>query len=104
LPDSHPQLLPHAGWLANDPNRNRIDNMKTIAISIDQKTLETVDHLVARSSHLRNRSAVVRAALRAFAEDELRRQTEERERAVLRKNRKRLSRQARALIAVQARQ
>jgi metal-responsive CopG/Arc/MetJ family transcriptional regulator len=77
--------------------------MKTIAISIDQKTLETVDELVAQSSHLRNRSAVVRAAVRAFVEDELRRQAEERERAILRKNRQKLSRQARALIEEQAR-
>lgn len=77
--------------------------MKTIAISIDQKTLETVDELVTQSSHFRNRSAVVRAAVRAFAEDELRRQAEERERAVLRKNRQKLSRQARALIEEQAR-
>ncbi|MCK6555035.1 ribbon-helix-helix domain-containing protein [Candidatus Binatia bacterium] len=76
--------------------------MKTIAISIDESTLETVDRLVAGSSLLRTRSAVVRVAVRAFAADELRRLAEEREREVVRKHRQRLSRQARALIAEQA--
>jgi metal-responsive CopG/Arc/MetJ family transcriptional regulator len=77
--------------------------MRAIAVSIDEKTLERVDALVASSHHLRNRSAVVRAAVRAFAEDELRRQSEEHERTVLHKNRQRLARQARALIGAQAR-
>jgi Arc/MetJ-type ribon-helix-helix transcriptional regulator len=88
--------------LAYDTNSNNIPHMKTIAISIDQKTLDAVDEVVARSSHLPNRSAVVRAAVRRFAEDELRRQTEERESAVLRKHRERLSRQVRALMKEQA--
>ena len=77
--------------------------MKTIAITIDEGTLRSVDELVARSEHLRSRSAVVRTALREFAERERRRQAEERDRAVFRKHRGRLSRQARALIAEQAR-
>ena len=81
----------------------RIDNMKTIAITIDEHTLRTVDQLVGASPVLRNRSVVVRVALREFAERERRRLVEERERAVLRKQRGRLARQARALVAEQAR-
>ena len=77
--------------------------MKTIAISIDESTLRCVDELIAHSEHLRNRSAVVRTAVREFAERERRRQTEEREREIFRKHRRRLSRQARALITDQAR-
>ncbi len=77
--------------------------MKTIAITIDEATLKSVDELIAHSEHLRNRSAVVRAAVQEFAGRELQRQTEEREREILRKHRRRLSRQARALIAEQAR-
>ncbi len=80
-----------------------IRNMKTIAITIDERTLESVDDLIAHSQHLRNRSAVVRTAVREFTERERRRQTEERERAIIRTHRRRLSRQARALIAEQAR-
>jgi Arc/MetJ-type ribon-helix-helix transcriptional regulator len=80
-----------------------VANMKTIAITVDEDTLSSVDALVATSSRLRNRSAVVRAALRDFTEREQRRQTEEREREILRKQRQRLARQARALIAEQAR-
>jgi hypothetical protein len=65
--------------------------------------LRTVDQLVGASPVLRNRSVVVRMALREFAERERRRLVEERERAVLRKQRGRLARQARALVAEQAR-
>lgn len=77
--------------------------MKTIAISIDKGTLESVDELVAESDRLRSRSAVIRMAVQEFAERERQRQIEERERAILRQHRRRLARQARALIADQAR-
>lgn len=70
---------------------------------MDEGTLKNVDDLIAQSAHLRNRSAVVRTAVREFAERERQRQTEEREREIFRKHRRRLSRQARALIADQAR-
>lgn len=78
-------------------------HMKTIAIAIDERTLKSVDELIAHSEHLRNRSAVVRMALQEFAERERRRQIEEREREIVRKHRQTLARQARALIADQAR-
>lgn len=77
--------------------------MKTIAISIDEQTLEKVDRLVRQSPRLRTRSSAIRIALREFAERELQRQTEEREQAILRKHRRVLARQARALVREQAR-
>ena len=80
-----------------------IGHMKTIAITIDERTLKSVDELIAHSEHLRNRSAVVRTAVQEFADRERQRQAEEREREIFRKHRRRLSRQARALIANQAR-
>lgn len=77
--------------------------MKTIAISIDEGTLEKVDRLVAQSDSLRNRSSAIRLAIREFAERELQRHVEEREREILRKNRGLLARQARVLVREQAR-
>lgn len=77
--------------------------MKTIAVTIDEDTLKLLDEVVAAGPRRRNRSALVRAAVREFAERERRRLREEHERAVLRKHRGRLARQARHLIAVQAR-
>jgi metal-responsive CopG/Arc/MetJ family transcriptional regulator len=79
-----------------------IANMKTIAITIDDATLKLLDELTEGSSY-RSRSALVRRALREFAEREHRREVEAKESAVFRKHRKRLERQARALIAEQAR-
>jgi metal-responsive CopG/Arc/MetJ family transcriptional regulator len=75
--------------------------MKTIAISIDETTLERVDEVVAKSPRLPNRSAVIRLAVREFADRELQRREEERERTILNKHRKRLERQARALVRAQ---
>ena len=77
--------------------------MKTIAITIDEATLKLLDELAAAAPRLRSRSALVRAALREFAERERRRETEAREHEVFRKHRKRLARQARMLISEQAR-
>ena len=77
--------------------------MKTIAISIDANTLRVLDELIAASPRHRSRSAVVRTALREFAERVRRREIEAREAEVFRTHRKRLARQARMLIAEQAR-
>jgi Arc/MetJ-type ribon-helix-helix transcriptional regulator len=77
--------------------------MKTIAISIDERTLQNVDELVAKSDRWGNRSAVIRAAVQELAERERRRRDEERERELFHRHRRRLARQARALIADQAR-
>ena len=77
--------------------------MKTIAISIDEGTLEKVDELIESSPRLRNRSTAIRLAIREFAERELQRQSEEREREILRRHHRRLARQARVLVREQAR-
>jgi metal-responsive CopG/Arc/MetJ family transcriptional regulator len=79
-----------------------IANMKTIAVTIDDATLKLLDELEHGRSR-KSRSALVRTALREFAERERRREIEAKESAVFRKHRKRLARQARALIAEQAR-
>jgi Arc/MetJ-type ribon-helix-helix transcriptional regulator len=81
---------------------DRIANMKTIAVTIDDDTLKLLNELTGGTSR-RSRSALVRTALREFAERERRREVEAMESAVFRKQRKRLARQARALIAEQAR-
>ena len=76
--------------------------MKTIAITIDDETLKLLNELTGGASR-RSRSAVVRTALREFVERERRREVEAKESEVFRKHRKHLARQARALIAEQAR-
>ena len=76
--------------------------MKTIAITIDDATLKLLDELRDGGSH-RSRSALVRMALREFAERERRRAIEAKESAIVRKHRKRLAQQVRALISEQAR-
>jgi len=77
--------------------------MKTIAVTIDDATLKLLDELTNTSPRLRSRSALVRTALREYAERERRREIEAKDGEVFRKHRKRLARQARALISEQAR-
>ena len=77
--------------------------MKTIAVTVDDATLELLDALSASEPRRRTRSALVRAALKEFAERERRRANEEREREIFRKHREQLAREARRLVAQQAR-
>ena len=84
-------------------NVDIIPNMKTIAVTIDEATLKLLDELTDGSARLRSRSALVRTALREFAERERRRQIEAKDGEVFRKHRKRLARQARVLMSEQAR-
>jgi len=77
--------------------------MKTIAVTVDEATLRLLDELTAGEPRRRTRSALVRAAVREFAEREHRRVTEEVEREIFRKNRTQLAREARLLIKEQAR-
>jgi len=77
--------------------------MKTIAITIDDETLSLLDELMAGAPRRRTRSALVRAALREFAERKRRRVIEAREQEIFRRNRKQLAREARLLIKEQAR-
>jgi predicted transcriptional regulator len=82
---------------------NRISNMKTIAVTVDEATLKILDELAGHAPRGRTRSALVRAALRDFADRERRCVIEEREREILRKHRTRLARDARGLVHAQAR-
>jgi metal-responsive CopG/Arc/MetJ family transcriptional regulator len=77
--------------------------MKTIAVTIDDVTLELLNKLGASEPRPRSRSALVRAALREYAERERRRADEEREGKIFRKHRRQLAREARQLIDRQAR-
>ena len=79
-----------------------MNNMKTIAITIDEKTLEMLDELTANSPRARNRSALVCAAIQEFAQRTRRRELEAREDRMLNNRRRRLRRQAAALSAGQA--
>jgi predicted transcriptional regulator len=72
-------------------------------IAIDEATSKLLDELAETSSRRRSRTALVRAALRQYAERERRRKTESNDGALFRKHRKRLAQEARALIAEQAR-
>ncbi|OGQ82195.1 MAG: hypothetical protein A3F90_10160 [Deltaproteobacteria bacterium RIFCSPLOWO2_12_FULL_60_19] len=65
--------------------------------------MKVLDELTEGSMRFRSRSALVREALREFGERERRRQIEAKDGEVFRKHRKRLARQARALISEQAR-
>jgi predicted transcriptional regulator len=77
--------------------------MKTIAVTVDEATLKLLDELAAGQTRRRTRSALVRAALRQFAEGERRRVVEDREREIFRKHRTQLAQQARLLVRDQAR-
>ena len=76
--------------------------MKTIAITIDETTLQMLDELTATSPQSRSRSALVRTAVREFVERLKSREVEAREDKIIRKHKEQLARQARALIADQA--
>lgn len=76
-----------------------VANMKTIAITIDDETLERVDRLGGG----RSRSRIIREAVRNHVAQLERLAEEEREAAVIRRHRGRLARQARALVHSQAR-
>ena len=77
--------------------------MKTIAITIDEPTLQILDELAGSSHQTRSRSALVRVAVREFAQRQRQHESEAQERQILQKHKKLLARQTRALIAEQAR-
>ena len=74
-------------------------DMKTIAITIDDDTLERVDRIGGG----RSRSRVIREAVKEYVSRLERAAEEEREAAVIRRHRGRLAQQARALVRAQAR-
>lgn len=75
--------------------------MKTIAIIIDEATLDLIDRLHGSSRRFRSRSAVIRAAIRAYAARERERRTRAHERRVIRENKRLLDRQLSALVREQ---
>jgi metal-responsive CopG/Arc/MetJ family transcriptional regulator len=75
--------------------------MKTIAVSIDEPTIAALDRLAGPRKR-RKRSELVRLALAEFLARREREVREERERAAITRHRTLLARQARALIAEQA--
>lgn len=78
-------------------------NMKTIAVTIDEDTLCSIDGLLAApSGPWKSRSQLVREALQEFVRKAERHREEAHEAAVFHEHRDRLGAQARALIAEQA--
>lgn len=76
--------------------------MKTIAISIDEPTLGALDRLAQKGRSRRKRSELVREALVEFLERRADLELEEREQAAIAKHRVLLARQAKAMVAEQA--
>ena len=72
-------------------------------IVIDEATSKLLDELTETSARRQSRAALVRTALRQYAETQRRRKNDAKDGAVFRKHRKLLARQARALITEQAR-
>ena len=76
--------------------------MKTIAITIDDETLGLIDQLHRSSRRFRSRSALVHAAIRAYASLERERRSRERELRVIHENKALLDRQLKAMVKEQA--
>jgi metal-responsive CopG/Arc/MetJ family transcriptional regulator len=67
------------------------NDMRKIAITLDQETLDLLDRIEGSSpTRFPDRSAVVRAAIRSYAQ--------ERERLAIRENRRMLEKQLRAMV------
>ena len=82
---------------------DRMAIMKTIAITVDDETLELIDELHGASTGFRSRSALIRAAIREYAAQVHQRLEEERERELVHENKELLDKQLRALVEEQAR-
>lgn len=77
--------------------------MKTIAVTIDEPTLQRIDRLVASERVvLKSRSEVIRQAVQQFIARLEQAAEEEREREIIRRHHTRINRQAVALITEQA--
>jgi metal-responsive CopG/Arc/MetJ family transcriptional regulator len=76
--------------------------MTTIAITIDHDLLGRLDALVRTRRGTASRSRLVREAVREYVARAERLMDEQREAAVLHRHRRRLARQARALVRLQA--
>lgn len=82
---------------------NIVYNMKTIAITIDEPTLERIDCLMTNNSvPWKSRSEVIRQAVQEFVARLERAAEDEREREIFRRHSALLNRQAAALVKEQA--
>ena len=89
--------------LAVLPLHDNLSYVKTIAITIDELTLKKVDCLVTDPQFsFKNRSDVIRRAVEQFV-NSLACEAEERETEVFRRHKRRLNRQAVALVKEQVR-
>ena len=79
-----------------------MNNMKTIAITIDEDILARVDRLTRSRQGGRNRSHLIRQAVQEYVLRLERMAQEDHEAAVFRSHRERLAQQARALVREQA--
>jgi len=78
--------------------------MKTIAITVDDETLELLEEPLGSSAQFQSRSALVRVAIREYSARLRRRLEEERERGIVRQNKELLEKQVKALVEEQAHQ
>ena len=77
--------------------------MKTIAITIDEDTLSSIDEMLSpKSSPWKSRSQLIREAVQQFLDQKERVRREEHEAAVFQQNREQLAAQALALVSEQA--
>jgi metal-responsive CopG/Arc/MetJ family transcriptional regulator len=77
--------------------------MKTIAITIDNDTLARIDRLLNDGlTQGKNRSQIIRQAVREYVSRLDRMAVEERERQIFRKHKRKLAREAVALVKEQA--
>jgi metal-responsive CopG/Arc/MetJ family transcriptional regulator len=77
--------------------------MKTIAITIDDETLDRIERMSGRGTEkARNRSQLIRDAVKDYVSRLERAANDQREAAVVRRHRTRLTRQATAAVRSQA--
>ena len=76
--------------------------MKTIAVTIDEETLDRVDELASSSGQYSSRSALVRAALAGYVMRERRLREEERDLRIIREHKEVFAEGLTARIAEQA--
>ena len=77
--------------------------MKTIAFTIEEHLLERIDRLAAsKTTAANNRSQILRLAVAEFLAERERLEEEERERAIFRRHRDKLAKQAATLVKEQA--
>ena len=80
-----------------------VHNMKTIAITIDEETHERIERLSARDGHPgRNRSRLIRDAVKDYVSRLERATEDEREAGIVRRHKSKLALQSAAAVKAQA--